>query len=132
MQQMLYRLDYTSLGYESKKQKEKAAKLLLRLKPHSLEVFVPCLAEKPAAIQSQLKQLTTLVCGSSELLRHTSHCDVTRKMRDMYIATSKMVITAENVKKVKRIVPKITDEKFNSIMNRLKANAPADIAKIIK
>ena len=86
-------------------------------------MFVPLLEEKPVAVTGWLKQLTTLVCGSSELLRHTSHCDVTRKMKDMYRATSRFIITAEQVKKVKRIVPNITDDKYNSVMKWLKSSS---------
>ena len=88
-------------------------------------MFVACLAEQDDAIAiAPLQQLSSLVCGSSELLRHTLHCDSTRNMKEMYKYACTPDTFKDKIKSLKRNLQIITDNKFNDIMEALKANTP--------
>lgn len=88
MQMLLLRIDIASLGFEaalnfisSNENKRLAEQRLLQLVPDSLHFFVANVAEDIVASDAvKLKEVVSLVAGSSELLRHTLHCDETRSM----------------------------------------------------
>lgn len=85
------------------------------------------MAETLIAAEKKLKQLSTIVLGSSELLRHTLHCDRERKMKEMYRVTVLPSFNANLVKKVGRSVPKITNEKFNAIFAYYESKSSAPV-----
>jgi len=77
---------------------------------------VPVLAEAPAAeLEKRLCHLSSIVLGSSELLRHATHCE--KKMKDMFKLIQIVGKPPLNkVNDLKKNAALITNDKFNQIL----------------
>jgi hypothetical protein len=105
MQMLFFRCDLISLGctaatdaFSKKKNAKQAKEQLLRLVPHKLQIFAVVLGDKgfgDEVKKTQVNQLTSMVIGSSELLRHCLHTDPTRSMKSLFKLLSKPVISAD-------------------------------------
>jgi hypothetical protein len=92
VQMLFLKLDMASMGCTSatdmaskKSNKKMGRELLQRLVPHKLQIFMVTLAEVGSSTPDQkLRQLTSMVTGSSELLRHCLHCDTNRSMKELF------------------------------------------------
>ena len=82
------------------------------------------MADQASADKETLLQLSTLVLGSSELLRHTLHCDVEKNMGKLYKIVSQPVIAHQLIEDVPLNWTRISNDKYNAILSYYKARTP--------